>query len=151
MKARRLDMKFAMLIIAATTAACTPNSGPPLAVSDVELFAPLPGSHAAVGYLSLHNHSDAPLTIDNISSSNFGAVQMHETVIRDGVARMQALPSVTIEPGSSVEFVAGGKHLMLMQPTADTAAGSNVMLEIQYDSGGIVIINATMQSRLPAE
>ena len=151
MKAAYLHAKFAMLIIAATTTACTPHSGPPLAVSDVELYAALPGSHAAVGYLSLHNHSDAPLTIDNISSSGFAAVQMHETVIDDGVASMQPLPSVTIEPGSSVNFVAGGKHLMLMQPTADMAAGSNVMLEIQYDSGGIVIVNATMQSRLPAE
>ena len=151
MKATYRHMTFAMLMIAATTAACTPASGPPLAVSDVELYAPLPGSQAGVGYLSLHNHSDAPLTINNISSSGFGAVQMHETVIRDEVARMQALHSVTIEPGSSVEFTAGGKHLMLMQPTADTAAGSDVMLEIQYDSGGILIISATMQSRLPAE
>jgi len=146
-------MRFAILIIvaSATASACAPDSGPPLAVSDVRLFAPLPGSHAAVGYLSLHNQSDAPLTIDNISSASFGKVQMHETIIRDGVASMQSLPSVIIEPGSSVHFTAGGKHLMLMQPTADTPAGSDVMLEIQYDSGGMLLISATMQSRLPAE
>lgn len=151
MKAKYLVLRFAMLIIAASTAACTRESGPPLAVSDVELFAPLPGSHAAVGYLSLHNRSNAALIINKVSSSKFGDVQMHETVIRDGVARMQALPSVTIEAKSSVKFVAGGKHLMLMQPTGDTAAGSNIMLEIQYDAAGILIINATIQSRLPAK
>ena len=151
MKVGGLHMKFAMLIIAAATVACTAESDPPLAASEVRLLAPLPGSHAAVGYLSLHNRSGAALTIDNISSSNFGEVQMHETLIRDGVARMQALGSVTIEPGASVKFVAGGKHLMLLQPTADLAAGSDIMLEIHYDSGGMLVISTTMQSRLPAQ
>jgi copper(I)-binding protein len=64
---------------------------------------------------------------------------------------MQALPAVIIEPGSSLEFAAGGKHLMLMQPTADTAAGANITLEIHYDSGGLLIVSATMQKRTPTE
>ncbi len=64
---------------------------------------------------------------------------------------MQALPTVTIEPGASLEFAAGGKHLMLMQPTADTATGSEVTLEIHYDSGGILLVSAIMQTRMPVE
>ena len=151
MKAGPLTVKFAALVVAALTAACTVEPGPPLTVSDIQLFAPLPGSHAAVGYLSLHNQSNAPLTIESISSPGFGKVQMHETIIRDGVASMLALPSVTIEPGASVKFAAGGKHLMLMQPEPDTATGTNVALQINYDTDGLLIISATMQSRLPAE
>lgn len=151
MKARTLSMKFAVFVVAAFAAACTAKPGPPLTVSDIQLIAPLPGSHATVGYFSLHNQSDAALTIKNISSPGFGNVQMHETVIRDGVASMLALPFVTIEAGASVEFAAGGKHLMLMQPAPDTATGTNVTLEIHYDTDGLLIISATMQSRLPAE
>ena len=151
MKTRSLTMKFAMFVVAALTAACTAEPGPPLTVSDIQLLAPLPGSHAAVGYLSLHNQNNAPLTIESISSPDFGEVQMHETVIRDGVASMLALPSVTIEPGASVKFAAGGKHLMLMQPSPDTATGTNVALQINYDTDGLLIISATMQSRLHAE
>lgn len=151
MKATSLTVKFAMFVVAALTTACTSEPGPALTVSDIQLFAPLSGSHAAVGYLSLHNQSDAPLTIERISSPAFGKVQMHETVIRDGIASMQALPSVTIEPGASVKFAAGGKHLMLMQPASATATGTNVTLEIHYATDGLLIISATMQSRLPAE
>ena len=147
MNAKFLVLNFAILVIAA----CTAEPGVPLTVSDVRLFAPLTKSRAAVGYLTLHNQSNAPLTIESISSTNFGNIQMHETVIRDGVARMQALPAVIIEPGSSLEFAAGGKHLMLMQPTADTAVGANITLEIRYDSGGLLIVSATMQTRVPAE
>lgn len=136
-----------MLVVATLTTACTSEPGPPLTVSDIQLFAPIPGSHAAVGYFSLHNQSDAPLTIEHISSPAFGKVQMHETVIRDGVSSMQALPSVIIKPGASVKFAAGGKHLMLMQPAATTATGTNVSLEIHYDTDGLLIVSATMQSR----
>jgi copper(I)-binding protein len=107
----------------------------------------MPGTHAAVGYFSLHNQGDAPLTIERISSPAFGKVQMHETVIRDGISSMQALPSVIIKPGASVQFAAGGKHLMLMQPAAATATGTNVTLEIHYDTDGLLIVSATMQSR----
>jgi hypothetical protein len=107
--------------------------------------------HAAVGYLTLHNQGSAPLTIERISSTSFANVQMHETVISDGIASMQALPSVTIAAGASVVFAAGGKHLMLMQPTSSTAAGTTVELEIHYDSGGLVIVSSAMQDRMPAE
>jgi len=151
MKTTSLTVKIAMFVVAALTTACTSEPGPALTVSDIQLFAPLPGSHAAVGYLSLHNQSNVPLTIESISSPDFGKVQMHETVIRDGVASMLALPSVTIEPGASVKFAAGGKHLMLMQSEPDTATGTNVTLQINYDTDGLLIVSATMQSRLPVE
>ena len=151
MKIRSLPVKFAVFVVATLTAACTAEPGAPLTVSDIQLFAPLPGSHAAVGYLSLHNQSDAPLSVESISSPGFGNVQMHETVIRDGIASMLALPSVTIEPGASVKFAAGGKHLMLMQPAPATATGTIVTLEIHYDTDGLLIVSATMQSRTPAE
>ena len=98
MNARSLALTLSSLVIAALTTACTPESGAPLTISGIQLFAPLTGSHAAVGYLTVHNQSNAPLTINSISSANFGNVQMHETVIREGIARMQALPTVTIGP-----------------------------------------------------
>ena len=151
MIARSLPVKVVVFVVAVLTAACTAEPGPPLTASDIQLFAPLPGSHAAVGYFSLHNRSNAPLTIESISSPGFANVQMHETVIKDGIASMLALPTVTIEPGASVTFTAGGKHLMLMQPAPETATGTNVMLEIHYDSDGLLIISATMQSRSSAE
>ena len=130
--------------------ACTPESGAPLAVSEVRLFVPLTDKHAAVGYLTLHNQGSVPLTIERISSTSFANIQMHETLIRDGVASMHSLPPVTIAPDASVVFAAGGKHLMLMQPTSSMAAGTAVELEIHYDSGGLVIVSAAMQDRMPA-
>jgi len=151
MSARQLALNFAMLFVAALATACSAKPAAPLTVSDVRLFAPLTGSQPAVGYFVLHNQSNMPITIERISSSDFGDIQMHETVIRDGVARMQALPTAIIDAGSSLEFVAGGKHLMLLQPAAETVAGSTVMLEFHYDSGGILVVSVAMQARMPAE
>lgn len=132
-------------------AACTPEPGAPLAVSGVRIFVPLTAKHAAVGYLTLHNQSSVPLTIERIGSPSFANIQMHETVIRDGVASMRTLPSLTIAPRGSINFTAGGKHLMLMQPTKSAATGTLVELEIHYDSGGLVIVSTAMQERMPAK
>jgi len=147
MNARSVLLIFALIMVTA----CTPEPGPPLSATDVRLFAALTGKNPSVGYLTLHNHSDLPLTIERISSANFATVQMHETRISDHVASMQALPSVTIEPGSSVSFEAGGKHLMLLRPTTGTAAGSAVKLEIHYDASGLLIVSTTLQNRRSAE
>jgi len=147
-------MRGSSLLVAAILllgTACSPEPGAPLAVSEVRLFVPLTATHAAVGYLTLRNRGSVPLTIERIGSARFAIVQMHETVIRDGIASMQSLPSVTIAAGASVKFAAGGKHLMLMQPTSPPVAGTLIELEIHYDSGGLVIVNTTMQERMPAE
>lgn len=147
MNARSVLLIFALIMVTA----CTPEPGPPLSATEVRLFAALTGNNPSVGYLSLHNHSDLPLTIERISSANFATVQMHETVISDGVASMQALPWVMIEPGSSVRFEAGGKHLMLLRPSTGTVAGSAVKLEIHYAAGGLLIVSATLRNRMSAE
>jgi copper(I)-binding protein len=131
-------------------AACTEVVGPPVAITDVRILAPMPGSSAGVAYFRIENRSDATITINRIESPQFEDVQMHETTIEDGVSRMRPVQSVSVDPSSSLAFVPGGKHVMLMRPSINTGPGSLVELEIHSDSG-LLIVNATMQNRLPSE
>jgi copper(I)-binding protein len=131
-------------------AACENDAGPPVSISDVKIFAPIPGSSAGVAYFKIDNTSDAAITVNRIESPQYDGVQMHETTIEDGVSRMRPIESFQVDPSSSVEFKPGGKHLMLMRPSTNVAPGSLVELEIHY-SEGLLIVNATMQNRLPNE
>ncbi len=89
------------------------------------------------------------IIVNRIDSPQYDNVQMHETIIEDGVSRMRPIESFQVEPASSVEFARGGKHVMLMKPVTNTLPGSSVTLEIHYDTG-LLIVSATMQERTPA-
>lgn len=134
----------------ALLAACTRDPGPTVSIADVRILAPLPGSSAGVAYFSITNRGDAAITVNRIDSPQYDDVQMHETTIENGVSRMRPVESFQVGPSTSVEFVPGGKHVMLMRPSTNVAPGSLVELEVHYDNG-LLIVNATMQNRLPNE
>lgn len=138
------------IMLLSLLAGCGGESGPPVVISDVRIFAPLPGSAAGVAYLTVTNNGAETISIVNTSSPQFDRVEMHETVLEDGVSRMHRLESVVVPTGESVSFAAGGKHLMLMGAKQGANAGSPVTLEITHD-GGLLIVSATMQTRLPGE
>ena len=96
--------------------ACSKESGPPVVASDIVVTAPAPGMPMAAGYLDITNQSGSAIRITSVTSPDYELVEMHETTIEDGVARMRAIQALEIEDGETVTFERGGKHLMLMRP-----------------------------------
>lgn len=93
-------------------AACSADQAP-LVAEDVVITRPMPGMRMSAGYMTLRNSSDEQIRIDRIESPDFSSIEMHESVLDDGISRMLALPVVVIPAGQSVTFEAGGKHLMI--------------------------------------
>ena len=87
------------------------------------------------GYLTLSNNTTQAITITRVTSSEFASVEMHESVIEDGIARMIPLGDLTVHAGESVTFEPGGKHLMLMQPTGDDDG-----LTLEFYAGDAVVL-----------
>ena len=131
----------ALLAAAFLLASCSADQAP-LVASDVRVTAPMPGAQMSAGYLTLTNNSAADITITHVTSPQFGNIEMHESVIEDGVARMIRLNDVTVPGKSSVDFTRGGKHLMLMQPreqletvSLDFHADDAVVLSVSVNTG----------------
>jgi copper(I)-binding protein len=141
--------QLCIVAAAAFFAACSQPAGPPVAMSDVRILAPMPGAKAGVAYMTVANGSDEPIAITNVRSPQFERVEMHETKIMDGVSRMRSLDTVVIPGGESVAFEPGGKHLMLIGMDPGAGPGSSVTIELVY-SDGLLVVNAKMQDRLPA-
>lgn len=132
----KLYRLFALLLIAA----CAPEHGPPLVVSELDISAPMPGRSMSAGYLKLDNRSDAPIDITRIESPQFGRIEMHETVVEDDIARMRRMPSLEIPANGSVRLQRGGKHLMLMQPAADIDR-----VQLDFYAGDSLVLTAVTQ------
>jgi len=124
----------------ALSAGCGGQEGPPVVVTDVVVTAPGAGMPMAAGYLKISNQSGGDIRITRVSSPEYGSVEMHETVIEDGIARMRAIPALEIANGETVAFERGGKHLMLMQPvgeprtiTLNFYSGDELLLSVSAD------------------
>jgi copper(I)-binding protein len=108
---------------------------------------PLPGTDVTAGYLTLNNSSRQPITVERVTSPQFARVEIHETVIRDDVARMASIAPLIVDEQSSVLFEPGGKHLMMSRWSNEIVPGMPVTLEFHYDTNGLVIVATTVRSR----
>lgn len=129
---------IASLVLAA--AACG-RDAPPLVASDVIVKAPMPGMEMTAGYLTLRNNTDEDIVIERVTSPQFEKVEMHETVIDEGVAKMSALGRLVVPGDSEVAFEPGGKHLMLMRPNEDLAT-----VTLEFYSAGMVVLTVNVAS-----
>lgn len=111
---------------------------PPLVASDITITPPMPGHKMSAGYLTLRNNSDADIRITRVTSAEFGSVELHESVIDDGVARMRALPELVVPARGAVMLERGGKHLMMMRPAGTTDAAT-----LQFFAGDTLMLTVT--------
>ena len=124
--------------------ACAGESGPPLVASNVVVTEPLPGRMMSAAYLSLTNNSNDAIRINRVSSPDFGSVELHESSLENGVAKMRPVDALVIAPGSTVTLQQGGLHLMLMRKKTD--AGS-VSLNFYEDTTLLLGLEAQVSRR----
>jgi periplasmic copper chaperone A len=129
-------MRSVALIACLFLAACGGAAKAPLVASDIVITGPMPGRHMSAGYISLTNNTSDAINITHVVSPEFAAVEMHESLLEDGIARMRRIETLTIPANSSVSLQRGGKHLMLMRPTAalDTVS-------LGFYSGDTLLLN----------
>ncbi|MBT8077111.1 MAG: copper chaperone PCu(A)C [Gammaproteobacteria bacterium] len=138
----------ACLLTVLLLAACS-EPGPALLVEGLQVTAPLPGRAVSTAYMSISNSSTAPIVIEKFTSPEFARVEIHRTSLVDGVASMSRLESLAIPANDQVTLASGGLHLMLLEPEKGLIPGQTVTLELHFNGGGLLIINAPLASRQP--
>jgi hypothetical protein len=132
---RRLLVLYALL---AALAGCGNYSDPPVVASSVVVTGPDAGMPMAAGYLEIGNHSGHGIRITRVASPEYGSVEMHETVVEDGIAKMRELPVLEIADGDTVVFERGGRHLMLMRPV-----GTPETVTLNFYSGDVLLLSVS--------
>jgi len=125
-------IRLAMLASALVIAACSENR--PGAESAWIREAP-PNATALAGYVKLVNPTRNEMVLTGAESPDFGAIEIHRTIVKNQVARMQRESSVTIPAGETAAFEPGGHHLMLFRPKQPLMAGDEVDITLKFENG----------------
>jgi len=91
---------------------------------------PVAQSHAA--YMELANNSDKAVEIISIWADDYAMTMLHKSVIKNGMATMEHVDSLTIPPQGVVKLEPGGFHIMLMNPKRKLKAGDTVKITICF-------------------
>ena len=87
------------------------------------------------GYMSISNTGSEAVRILSVSSDAFSNVEVHQTIMQDGMMHMEQVPALTIEPNSQLDLKPGGIHLMLMQPLEPTRPGDKIRITFELSDG----------------
>lgn len=126
-------MKHALLLSLILVAGPAFAKSAAVSVEDGVILRPLKGSNATAGYGILKNTSARPVTLSVIGAAGFKAVELHETVSENGMAKMRKMETVKIEPGEKFVLKPGGNHIMLFDPTRELHGGEK--LRIEFNDG----------------
>lgn len=118
---------------ASATAAPTngPDAKPGLSVADGVLVLPAVKGRPGVAYFALTNASDAPTTLAAVFVEGAGKAEMHET--KGGT--MAPMSWAQIDPGATVKFERGGKHVMLFDIADTVKPGGTVEMTLTFSGG----------------
>ncbi len=138
-------MKTLFSLIVLLTLPLGVTAGEPLRVENAWVREAPPTAQVLGAFMHLHNTGDTLITITGASSPACAAVEIHRTVIEDGVARMIPQPSLQLDAGEHIDLAPGGYHLMLIQPQQPLQAGATVTIELQLGDGGSQSIQAQVR------
>lgn len=113
----------------------TPVMACDLKVSDAWIREAPPGLMTLGGYASLENDSKELLQIVKLWSPAFAEVQMHQSVVKNGIASMHEIDKLEIPAHQRVVFAPSGKHFMLMGAQQALKKGDAVEVSFQDQHG----------------
>jgi copper(I)-binding protein len=133
---------------------CQPDPGPKVAapvdpdisISDPWMRAAPPSARVLAGYLVIENPRSRPVALVGAASPIAGRVEIHETVVTDGLASMERRDRLEIAPGGRLVLEPGGAHLMFIEPSAVPADSQLVPVELLFESGERVAVELVVRA-----
>ncbi|MGE0556202.1 MAG: copper chaperone PCu(A)C [Gemmatimonadales bacterium] len=92
-------------------------------------------------FVSIRNDGGAADTVIRFVSPLADAVTLHQTLVRNGTARMTEAERLVLEPGRTAVMASGGLHLMLRGVAPALAPGDSLPLELILALAGRVVVS----------
>lgn len=117
-----------------------------LTVDHPMAFETAPGARVGGGFFTVTNAGDTADRLIRVEA-DFPRVEIHETVVADGIARMQEIRTLEIPPGGTVELAPGGLHVMFMGLNAPLTAGDVLEATLVFERAGPVEVAFDVEKR----
>ena len=124
-----------------------PSWADSLRVDHAHIPAAPPTAPVLTAYMTLENTGENDVSVIAFDSPHFKRIEMHESRMEDGVARMRAVKSIDIAAGAQIALEAGGLHLMMFEPSAPLSMGDSVELNMTFANGRQQSTTATVKAR----
>ncbi len=151
---QRLATRLVILLITVTAlAACAaPAATPALTGDSVRIEnawarpSPVANGNSAI-YATLINptgQADRLVAVKSLA----GMAETHESIVEDGVVRMEPRPEgFELPPGGSVELAPGGKHIMLMGVADPLAPGDTLTATFVFEKLGEITLDVPVKEQ----
>ena len=102
------------------------------------------GGNGAV-YFLVQNHSTSADELVGITSEIAEAVEMHESKLDGDVMQMKQVMSIPVKGKESIEFGAGGLHVMLIGIKQELKVGDEFQITLQFQAQGDITLTVPVQ------
>lgn len=89
-----------------------------------------PNAGAMAGYVTINNNTEESRILTCASSKQFNAVEIHQTIVENGVAKMRRQENLPIPANGSLVLEPGSYHLMLMSPKTPFKEGDLITISL---------------------
>jgi periplasmic copper chaperone A len=142
-------LRFALLATIVCVSACSPapKAAGSIVIGDAWTRPTAAGMPMGVAYFTITNGTGIDDALISASTPVAARVEMHETSIEDGMARMRPLTEVHVPAGGRVAVAPGGIHLMLVDLVQPLVAGSRVPLTLEFRRAGKLTVELSVEAR----
>ncbi len=102
------------------------------------------GEGPAAGYFTIHG-GEAPVKLLRVSTEGAQRIEMHESLMKDGMMTMEPVDSVDVPAKGEVKFAPGGKHLMIFSVNPAVVEAGKMTLTVLFSNGDRLIVDAPIQ------
>lgn len=106
---------------------------------------PAPAGETGAVYVTIDNPTADSVRLVEAATSAAERVELHQTVVEDGIARMERIAVLDIPPGETARIEPLGLHLMLVNLQADLVAGASFPLTLTFSSGETLTLDARVR------
>jgi hypothetical protein len=103
----------------------------------------------SAAYFVVENGGAEPDRLLEVRSEVARRVEVHRSVVEEGMARMRPADSVVVEPGGRTALEPGGLHVMLMGVEEAISTGDTVDLVLVFRDAGEVTVPAPARQLPP--
>lgn len=129
--------KFLWPLLMLVTAAALAAPRGSLRIEQAWARATPPMATVAAGYLVVVNDGDVPDRLLRIDSAIAQRVEMHRSLLENGMMRMQPIEGGAVVPAHGrLMFAPGGNHLMLIGPVHPLVAGQGFEATLVFEHAG---------------
>ncbi len=104
-----------------------------------------PTAKVLAGFMVMKNSGDEPVELTHAESDDFESVEMHRTVIEDGVASMIKQDSFIVPAKGELVLEPGSYHLMLIGAKRSFKAGDTIDISLSGKGDDCMKLSLTVK------